>query len=145
MQNEFLFTLPVSGKQLTWRMLTVRQSFDITAGSKGAPHMTDANLLIARITKMDGDAPPTYAQWGEWIDFDLQAFAEEVAQKEALFQSTYRKSRMGEDEFGAFEKAIEGAQMANIQMSVALRVLLEAHEAAKRVVSPLGVTMSPTT
>lgn len=139
--NYFEFVLPVSGKKVIWKPLTVGRSLDVSAAhrSDSMRHLLGPAMLMARIIGYDDkEASPTMAQMRDMDEFDLEALSEEVDQKEAARKATFRKERLGGDPGAMVNKAIEDAQLATVQLGLALKALLEARQVEDQNSGPLG-------
>lgn len=135
------FTLPVSGKAVTWKPLTVGRSLDVSAAhrSESMRHLLGPSMLMARIIGFDGrEASPTMAEMRDMDEFDLEALSEEVDQKEAARKAAFRKDRQGGDPGAMVNKAIEDAQIATLNLGLALKALLEARQVEDQNSGPLG-------
>jgi hypothetical protein len=135
------FTLPVSGKKLTWKPLTMGRSLDITASHQlpNLRYLVPVAMLSARIIGVDGkEGQPTMNEMRELDEFDMEAFSDEVEQKEAARKALFRKERLGVDAFSTVDKAIEDAQTAASALGMALKMLSEARQLAEQSNVPLG-------
>lgn len=141
MTTFYEFTLPVSGKIITWKPLTVGRSLDVTAAHRqeSMRHLLGPAMLMARIIGYDGkEHQPTMAEMRDMDEFDLEAFSEEVDQKESARKATFRKERLGFDPAAVVDKAVEVAQQATVQLGLALKALLEARQVEDMNSGPLG-------
>jgi hypothetical protein len=130
----FEFVLPVSKKKVIWKPLTVGRSLDVSAAHRqeSMRHMLGTSMLSARIIGFDDkEGSPSTAQMRELDEFDLEAFGEEVEQKEAARKATFRKATLGVDPNAMLDKAIEDAHTATQNLAQALKQLLEMRQLAE--------------
>lgn len=151
MVPEYPFTLPSSGKTLTWKPLPVRVSMQLGTSFPGENQkgQLQAALLGARICAFEGQPRPAGLSYGEiqaWDDeLDLQFFAEEVAEKESIRRSILRKKKDGPvDGKDMFRTAVEDANTIANQFSIAIARVLEALEVLRIEYDPLGSGPSST-
>lgn len=138
-QSEYEFTFPVNGKRCFWKPLSVQKSHDITAAHRRpeTQHLLSTSLLLARIEKYDGvPGPPSMAIWGEWEEFDLEAFAEEVAKVEESRKATFRKERLGGEARSTLKKVMYDCHAMLTQLSAAMNAVDEMMT-AEELASPL--------
>ncbi len=138
-QGEYEFTLPVCGKKLFWKPLSVQKALDIPAANRHpeSQHLIGTSLLIARIVKFENQpGAPAMSEWGSWDEFDLEAFGEEVSKVEEARKAMFRKERMGSQPRAALRKQMEDAHALMTRLSAALKHLDEAIT-AEELASPL--------
>lgn len=139
MLPEYEFTLPICGKTITWRPLTIGASLDIGAQFRNQDQMLGPALLIRRIVRYDGrDGQPTQVEWKGWDAADYQAYGEEVTEKEAARSAAFRKKRAGENPTAQLEQAIADAQAALGTVGQCLSAVLELAKMSEAARDPLG-------
>lgn len=149
---EYDFVLPSSGIALKWKPLPVRVSLQIGTQFPNASQngQRQASLLGARVCMFNGTPKPGGLSYGEitsWDDeLDLDAFAEDVAEKEAIRSMVLRKKGAGATVGArqAFGEALEEIQASANRMQVGISAMLHAAEAMKSEFDPLGSQPSST-
>lgn len=149
---EYDFVLPSSGKALKWKPLRVSVSLGIGTQFPNANQEghRQAALLAARIVVFDNVAKPNGMSFGEiqsWDDeLDLEAFANHVAEQEAIRRMVLRKrgvnASVGAKE--AFMAGIEELQSAAERMQNAIGTILIAADTMRSEFDPLGSAPSST-
>lgn len=149
---EYPYTLPSSGKTITWRPLGVGVSIQIVSQYPQASQagMRGAALLGARIRSFDGQPRPAGLSYGEiqaWEDeFDLEAFGDEVHEKETMRRMVLKKKGAGGAQGAkeAFRAALEETQLSLNRVQDAISAMLLAADAMKAEYDPLGSQPSST-
>lgn len=139
MLPEYEFTLPICGKSITWRPLSIGASLDIGAQYKNNEAMLGPALVMRRIVRYDGkEGQPQPTEWRNWDELDYGAFVDFVNEQEAARAASFRKKRAGENPAAQLEAAISDAQTALGQVGRCLQAVLELHKVAEASRDPLA-------
>lgn len=132
MNQQFEFTLPVTQKKLTWRMLSVKQQLDTSVLYRADAQKVYLNTALygARIIACDDKQYPAgmpLAEIGSWNEVDYTAFTEHVDSMEADQHRAFRKRQQNEVSPAVYlEKAIMDYRLALTGLDKAMSDALEA-------------------
>lgn len=97
MQSEYIITLPVVGKSVAWKPLTLARRQDVTIANQNQP-IPELNraLYMARIVSIDGNPfSGSRKEWQDWDDLDWDAFVEDVDAKETARRAVLLAKKQG--------------------------------------------------
>jgi hypothetical protein len=142
MATEFKWTQPMGGKPIVWHPLKVRDRMDLDANysrSDVAWRKKYAEYAL-RIIRC-GDKPDKFQieDFADWDEFDLEAFAEEVATQEVLRANALSGTRPGSP-VERLEAAINAAQVAVGKLGTELQNVLAVAKNNERNAAPLAPT-----
>ena len=138
---DFEWTQPVGGKKVSWRPLKVGDQMDLDAnyGRADVAYLRKYAGYAKRIMNMEGLAPgqkPQVNDLREWDEYDLEAFAEEVAMREMARANALSAQRPGSPIL-RLEQAIESAQLAASKLGEELKNVLAAAKQTEQQLGPL--------
>lgn len=140
-ETKFEWTLPMSGKKVAWRPLRVGDQMDLDAnyGAAQRAHLKKYAAYAMRLVTIEGLAPgdkPQVEHLRDWDEYDLEAFAEEVAMREMARANALSAQRPGTP-IPRLEQAIESAQLTLNKVAEALKDVLIAAKSAEQSLGPL--------
>ena len=144
--TSFPWKLPLGGKTLTWKPLSMGDIMDLDANYSRSDviHQRKYAEMALRIVSFEGMAEGQKFQlehFRAWDGFDYDAFCEEVAMQELLRASKLSGERPGSP-IQRLERAIEKTQGAANELGAALREVLASAKATENLLGPLKPTSS---
>lgn len=142
----FSWVTPIGWKKITWLPLKVGDRMDLDANysrSDVAWRKKYAEYAM-RIVSCEGVSGKFQTEdFKEWDEFDLEAFAEEVATQEILRANSLSNQRPGSP-VERLEQAINAAQIAANKMGAELQNVLAVAKMAERNAGPLAQPLPST-
>ncbi len=141
MEVKFEWKQKVGGKKVAWRPLRVGDQMDLDAnyGRAERAHLRKYASYAKRIISIEGMAPgqmPQVEDLRDWDEYDLEAFAEEVAMREMARAHSLSSQQPGSP-LPRLEEAIEAAQLAAARLGEDLKNVLVAAKATEQQLGPL--------
>lgn len=137
------FKLPQSGKELTWRPLTVGQQLDIANANRlDAQKMyLQPSLLAAKIVSYDGRQSCSLAEIKSWSEIDYNALQEEIENKESAERLAFKKKLPGDTAYSALLDAkLAEFRTALMVVDKTMTEALDIVRASEATASPLAQT-----
>ena len=131
----------MSGKKVTWRALRVGDQMDLDAnyGAANRAHLKKYAAYAMRLVTIEGLTPgekPQVEHLREWDEYDLEAFAEEVAMREMARANALSSKRDG-SAVQRLEQSIETAQLSLAKAAEDLKSVLIAAKSVEQHHGPL--------
>lgn len=139
----FAFQLPVSGKLVRWRPLTVGEEIEIDTvyRSEATRPLRNYELLRRRITGYGEASLCSLEELRAWDTLDLECFAEQVEEREQERKAVLRKKQAGADPGVSLENALVELENAMRIVGAAAKAALIAQRAAQAA-SPQAAALS---
>ena len=145
MPASFTWKQPMGGKSITWHPLKVGDRMDLDANYSRSDiaYQKKYAEYAMRIMSCEGVNGKFQIQdFRDWDDYDLEAFAEEVATQEILRANALSADRPASP-IDRLESAINAAQLAATKLGQELQNVLAAAKTTERNLGPL--VQPPTT
>lgn len=142
----FTWKLPIGGKSLTWKPLTMGDVMDLDANYSRSDTVhrrkyAEAALRIISFEGMQDGKTFQIEDFRSWDGLDYDAFLDEVATQELLRASKLSGERPG-NPVQKLERAIERAQAAANELGNCLREVLLSAKATENLLGPLSPASS---